>query len=371
MRHLGVRRYGRLVELIEHAIRRPDGRTGTILAPLTESTSVLRDWSVADRAQALWAVIEEAIVHPEIGPPAQSRRRRVLQAAFRIPDEEIDGDWKSSLTERFKQLQALHVFAEATSTQPMEISWKRGVERLAEHLEERLKELQTPEDWVRYKLAESNGARLATVFRQPSEGAQKLFMNLYIMTVIMRGRAEARRISERLITSRDDEGLRYYTTYAFSSPDSLRGRTYATTHALWGCRAEQVAADGLPVTRLWFPRPLSAGEQVHFLSEAVHEDPPDSVRGWANVQIDHQGIEPGRLLDGLLPVSGLTIRIRFDGDCLPDAVWWYAEQNEAERYIEPPADSPRRLEVMRGHVTKTFERPCQPREAYGIAYRWS
>ena len=38
---------------------------------------------------------------------------------------------------------------------------------------------------------------------------------------------------------------------------------------------------------------------------------------------------------------------------------------------EPPAGSPRRLEVVEGGVSKTFEKPCQPRESYGIAFNWS
>jgi hypothetical protein len=374
LRHLGVRRYGNLVEIIEHAIRRPNGRTGTILWPLTESTSVLPDWTPSERAHALWRVIEEGIVHPQVSPTAQSRRRRVLQAAFRLPDEDIGEDWGASLTERFRQLKDLKViFSDATSTQPMEISWKRGVERLSDYLEERFDELRTPEDWARYRQVKPPDAKPSgpTIFRSASEGAQKLFVDLQIMTVIMRGRAEVRRISERLITSQDDHGLRYYTARAFNSDAMLQGRTYVPVQALWGCRARQVDEDGLAVTQLWFPRPLRTGEQAHFAAEAVNETAQGSVRGWANVQVDHHGIEAGQLHDGVLPVSGLTIRITFERDDLPSAVWWYAEQNDLERYQEPPADSPRRLDVVCGDVIKTFEQPCHPRESYGIAYSWA
>jgi hypothetical protein len=372
LRHLGARRYGNLVEIIEHAIRRPEGRTGTILSPLTASTSVLREWTPSECAHALWRVIEEGIVHPEVGPTAQSRRRRVLQAAFRLPDEEVGEEWGASLTERFKQLRALRLFSDATSTQPMEIAWKRGVERLSVHLAERLDELRTPEDWGRYRQVKPADARPKgpTIFRQPSEGAQKLFVDLQILTVIMRGTAEARRIAERLITSQDDSGLEYYKTWAFTSDDMLRKTIRWPTQALWGCRARQVEEDGMPVTQLWFPRPLRTGQQAHFAAEAVYDATEDNVRGWADVKIDHYGIEAGRLHDGVLPVSGLTIRIRFDRDSLPTAVWWYAEQNDLERYVEPPLDSPRRLDVVCGDVVKTFEQPCQPRESYGIAYSW-
>jgi hypothetical protein len=349
----------------------PAGSTGTILAPITDPTGVLQDWTVSERAHALWAVIKDGIADPKVISPADLRRRHVLLAAFRLPDEDIDEEWGASLTDRFKQLRSLRIFGDVTSTQPMEISWKRGVERLSYHLEERLDELRTPEDWVRYRSIEPNGTRLGnvpTIFREPSEGAQKLVVNLFMMTVIMKGRAEARRITERLITSQDDNGLEYYAASAYSSGRSLQ-RTYVPTRALWGCRAER--AHGHSGTRLWFPRPLRRGEQAHFVSEVVYDDNQDELLGWHNVEIDHYGIEPGELRDGLWPVRGLTIRIKFESDSLPSAVWWYAELNERERYVEPPVGSPRRLDVVCGDVIKTFEKPCQPRESYGVAYRWS
>ena len=69
-------------------------------------------------------------------------------------------------------------------------------------------------------------------------------------------------------------------------------------------------------------------------------------------------------------MSGLAIRISFERDALPTAVWWYAEQNERERYVAPPVGSPRRLPVICGEVVMTFEQPCQPRESYGVSYTW-
>lgn len=372
LRHLGARRYDDLVELIEQAIIRPEGDAGPILTPLIEATSVLSDWTAAERAHAVWKVIEEGVLHPRV--TALPRRRRALQAAFRLPDEDIEEQWGASLTHRFKQLSTLPVFGNATSTQPMEIAWKRGVEQLADHLHDRFRELRTPEDWARYKprrLDDPAHANGDAIFRPPSEGAQKLVVNVLIMTVLMKGRGEHRRISERLITSRDDAGLKYYRAYAFSSESHhLHGRDYAGVRALWGCRAEDVYESGMPVTKLWFPRPLKTDEQAHFIAEAVHEHPKDDERGWANVDVDHYGIDPGALHNGL-PVSGLTIRIRFESDHLPTSVWWYAEQNEWERYVAPPIGSPRRLPVICGEVVKTFYQPCQPRECYGIAYAWA
>jgi hypothetical protein len=374
LRHLGRQRYGKLVEFIEHAIRWPEGQAGAVLAPLTEATEVLRDWTPSERARAVWKMIEEGVVHPQVGPTPQSRRRHALQAAFRLPDAYIGDDWGSSLTERFKQLKAVPgAFGDATSTQPMEMAWKRGVERLAEHLEREFKELRTPEDWARHRpvQADDQGFDSITSFRQPSEGAQKLIVNLHVLTVLMRGKLEVRRTTERVVTSQDFDGLRYFRAWASSSGASLRGSTYAPTHALWGCRAEQVTESGRPVTQLWFPRPLMAGERAHFVTEVVHEAHENSSQGWANVGVDHFGIDRGELRDGLLPVSGLTIRIRFDRNCLPKAIWWYAELNDRERYDEPPPGSPRRLDVGSGDVVKTFEHLCQPRENYGITYSWA
>jgi hypothetical protein len=122
-----------------------------------------------------------------------------------VPDEDVD-EWGASLTDRFKQLRTPRSpFGEVTSTQPMEIAWKRGVGRLAEYVAERLAELRTPEDWARYKSqlpraanhgSVANGHRAArkapTVFREPSEGAQKLFVNLFVVTVVLEGKARVR-----------------------------------------------------------------------------------------------------------------------------------------------------------------------------------
>jgi hypothetical protein len=374
LRHLGARRYDDHVELIEQAIIRPYGSAASILEPLAEATAVLCDWSTAERAQALWRVIEEGVRDRHVST-AKSRERHALQAAFRLPDDDVAVKWGASLTERFKQLGSLPVFGNLTSTQPMEISWKRGVERLADHLHERFRELKTPEDWAHYKptwTVRPDQESDRTAFRTPSEGAQKLVVNLVVLTVLMHGRSPYRRISERWITSHDEDGLKYYRSWAFFTGIHLEDRIYTPTRAIWGCRAEQIDEDGLPVTRLWFPRPLKPGEQAHFMTEVVDEDPKgDDPRGWVNVYVDHYGIEPGELRNGVLPVSGLTIRVKFDGNALPSAVWWYAEQNERERYRQPPVDSPRRLPVVSGQVVKTFEQPCQPRESYGVAFTWN
>ena len=94
LRHLGSWRFNDLVDRIEYAIKRPDGRTGTILAPFVEATSGLHDWTAAERAHAVWRVLEEGILHPHVSPTAMSRSRRALQAAFRLPDKDIQEPWR-------------------------------------------------------------------------------------------------------------------------------------------------------------------------------------------------------------------------------------------------------------------------------------
>jgi len=193
----------------------------------------------------------------------------------------------------------------------------------------------------------------------------------------MRGRSVCRRVTERLITSRKPHGdLEYYTATGYMVGDR-DGRTYIPTRSVWGCRDEIVdsrRAGHAPVTRLWFPKPLKYGEQAYFASEAVldEEGDPTDERFWVDVEVDHHGIARGRLLYGQkLPIRGLTIRIKFDDDFLPEAVWWYAELTVNERWIQPPANDRHLLPLVGNAVQYTFtEHVCQPREHYGLAFSW-
>ena len=389
MRFLGTRDHGVPVDFLRHAIDRPQSLVGTRLAPLTAFTSVLTAWAPDERAHALWRIVQEGVRDPDVGPTPLSRRRRALHAALRLRDADVPV-WRSSLTERFKQLMVLKdVFNEPTTTQPMEMAWRRGVQRLAAYLEARLAVLQTPMDWEPYRPTEHERRDFAdahfegwqvsadahdgveSVLRRPSRGAQPFFVNLFVTTVFMRRRAVYRRITERLVTAQAD-GVGFYTARGFTGKTPQR--TYEPVHALWGCRAEQVKPShpGRPaVTRLWFPAPLRAGEQAHFASEVVDEN-ITAERDWVDVDIDHHGIARGRLIFGnRLPVSGLTIRVRFDEGHLPDVVWWYAEQNERERYEQPPAGDRHFLAITGRDLQHTFtEQVCQPRESYGLAFNW-
>jgi hypothetical protein len=271
----------------------------------------------------------------------------------------------------------------------MEIAWKRGVRLLATYLEGHLDSLRQPADWEQYRhglhvrrtVQEGRLDDLQAyidslsdadaILRQPSRGAQPIFVNLFVTTVFMKRRAVYRRITERLITAQAD-GVEYYTARGFAGkPPRLE---YAPVRALWGCTAEFIEPSQLgrpAVTRLWFPTSLRAGQQAHFASEVVDENITEE-RHWIDVDVDHHGIAQGCLLhSGVLPVSGLTIRVRFDEVDLPEAVWWYAELNESERYDRPPLGDRHLLTVVGNNVSYTFtEQVCQPRESYGLAFSW-
>jgi hypothetical protein len=99
LRHLGVQDHGLLVDLIKHAIERPLSEAGVKLAALTQPTATLVDWTAADRAHALWRIIIDGVHDPDVAPTAHSRTRRVLQAAFRLCDDDIREPWGSSLSD--------------------------------------------------------------------------------------------------------------------------------------------------------------------------------------------------------------------------------------------------------------------------------
>ncbi|WP_410669330.1 hypothetical protein [Amycolatopsis sp. cmx-4-68] len=205
--------------------------------------------------------------------------------------------------------------------------------------------------------------------RAASKGAQPVFVERMVVTVVMHRRTALRRITERDIVACED-GVDGYDVHA------LTGWTHASAEipvtALWGCRlvASPGAHPGDPVmARLRFRRTLRRGEWYTFVSEALDGE-LDEERRWLNVDVDHHGIVPGVCAPGGKPISGLTIQINFDEKCLPEACWWYAEQLEFERTRQPPDGDPHLLAVEDGFVRHTFLDGCHPREDYGIAFKW-
>jgi len=81
-------------------------------------------------------------------------------------------------------------------------------------------------------------------------------------------------------------------------------------------------------------------------------------------------ITAGRRLHDAMPISGLTIRVRFDENDLPETCWWYADVTERERYERPDTSDDRWLTIAQGSVEHTFTEPCQPLAHYGVSIGW-
>lgn len=241
--------------------------------------------------------------------------------------------------------------------------WGDGVRLLSRTFEDRVSYLRShPESWQKYFDAPT--------YRQPSKGAQPLFMELLVATIFMKGRNVERRLTERLATAQEDR-VEYFLARAL--PESSDVTSSVPVRAVWGCTAEQVPArPGVPIlTKLWFPTPLRRGQRHFFSSEAVAGDIDLGERRGINVEVDHHGIAPGRRLHDAVPVAGLTIRIRFDPADLPESVWWYADVTERERYERPEPGDDRLISLSpQGSVEHTFVGPCQPLASYGVSFDW-
>ncbi|HEX5116684.1 MAG TPA: hypothetical protein VFW65_15935 [Pseudonocardiaceae bacterium] len=379
LRWMATRKHARPLDLIIHAIDDPHSDSAAQLAPLVAATESMPGGTTRTRALAVWGLIIHGV--NRVGSADDSRQQNTLFAAFRLPrPPEITEAWRSTLEGRFRQLMALSdVFGDPppSTTTPMHKSWKRAVgEKLAPMLREQVEALAVDgAGWATYVAAASATEPTAgwqspsedTGHRYPSKGSQPVFLDLFITNVIMKGRAVHRRITERLVTARGDD----VDGYLASSIAGWHGHaTDVPVRALWGCSVDTPGQSTDPaLTRLVFPRTLVRDEKHYFASEAVDED-LEQDRFWVNVEVDHHGIAAGRLLYGCVPVSGLTIRIRFDGANLPRACWWYAEQTERERRTRPPDGDPHLLPIVADTVEHTFTEKCYPRENYGISLWW-
>lgn len=385
LRWIATRKHARPLGLLAHAIDDPDGDSAAQLKPLVAATAAMPDGTPDKRALALWGLMIHLI--NKVGATTESRRRSVLYAAFRLPRMlEIHEPWKSTLGDRFGQLMALPgVFGSPlpTTTTPMHQAWKRALtENLVPMLQKHLDALAKDGGaWRPYlRTAETTESAIAdervviaepidqlTGYRLPSKGAQPVFLDLFVTTVFMQRRAVYRRITERLVTARQDHVDGYMARALLGTPELS-----VAVLPLWGCRAVPIAPSraGEPAfTQLRFPKSLRRGEKHYFSSETIAGNLLDE-RFWVNVEVDHHGIAPGRLANDCVPVAGLTIRIRFDAEHLPAACWWYAEQTERERLEMPAANDPSFIEIIGDTVQHTFTEPCQPNGQYGVAIRW-
>jgi hypothetical protein len=387
LRWLATRRSSRPFGFLKHAIEEPHGDSASQLEPLVSRTASWGVGTAEARAFAIWGLIVDTI--HRIGSTEDSRRRNVLFAAFQLPRRvEIREEWKVTLEGRFDQLKVLaRAFGDPppSTTAPMHKAWRLALtEKLAPMLQIQLDELSAePGAWQRYvrigeetearirseHMSEASGGDALAEYRAPSQWAQPVFLDLFVTTVFMKKRSVYRRITERLVTAREDNVEAYIAASLAGGSGDVNG---VPVRALWGCHAEPLVPSrrGEPaLTRLRFPRKLRLGEKHWFSSEAIDENVTEERR-WVNVEVDHHGIAPGRLHHDRLPVEGLTIRIRFDEGYLPDACWWYEEQTERERRVKPLAGENRLLPLKGDTVEHTFVHRCHPRGHYGVSLLW-
>ncbi|UOX84528.1 hypothetical protein MUY14_22135 [Amycolatopsis sp. FBCC-B4732] len=362
---LARRRDEDLLGALQRAAESSSSGSATALGCLVGPTASLPSATPESRACALWGLVVDEI--GKLGSVVEPREHFVLLAAFRLPPVP-DGGWASTLGERFGQLaevRGLFGARKPLSNTPMNKAWAGALEMLAVAVAGRLGHLEGA-DWLPYvEIGRSAAAgtvpgdRSPEGFRAPSEGAQPVFVDRMLVTVLMHRRTALRRITERVVVARKD-GVDGYDVHAETGWTGNLAEL--PVKALWNCRLIAVPGEdpGDPVlARLRFRRKLRLDEPYGFVSEAV-DGKLDEERSWISVKVDHHGVAPG----------GLTIRVNFDETCLPQACWWFAEQLEVERLRRPAAGDPRLLDVGDGFVQHTFAGGCQPREEYGIAFRW-
>ncbi|MEV7095744.1 hypothetical protein AB0M80_23135 [Amycolatopsis sp. NPDC051045] len=375
LRWLATCKDGEPLRFLRYAIEEPASKSAAALRPLVAPTALLSAEAAETRAFAVWGLIVDEI--GKLGSAGDSRRRNTLMAAFRVPPAPGETAWKATLDDRFKQLMRLQgVFGDPppSTTTPMHKAWRRAVCGLAACLAEKLVSLDE-QGWRSYidigraVAAVTSDRRTSWQARAASKGAQPVFVERMIVTVVMHRRTVRRRITERDIIACED-GVDGYDVHA------LTGWTHEPEQipmtALWACRlvASPGAHPGDPVrARLRFRRTLRRDERYAFVSEALDGE-LDEERCWVNVDVDHHGIAPGVCAPDGKPVAGLTVQITFDEKDLPEGCWWYAEQTEYERRCRPPDGDPHLLAVEDGFVRHTFIDGCHPRECYGIAFRW-
>jgi hypothetical protein len=363
LRWLAARKDGGPLRFLHDAIEDPRSESATALGCLIRPTTSMTTAPPEMRALAVWGLILDEINRT----PGSSMYWTILSAAFRLGEAE----WGGTLDERFGQLKNLPGVFEVpppTTTTPLHKAWRRAVsDRLSPCLAGKLAALADDgEAWRPYvEIARASFSESRMAGRQPSSnGVQPVFLERQLVAVEMRHRTAYRRLTVRRVVACEDN-VDGYTTRARTGWDG--DLAPKPIKAIFGCRVETWPCDPIAVD-LRFPKPLRKGDRHEFISLACDDD-LDEERHWVNVEVDHHGIAP-RVVDGEGKVTGgLSVSITFD-DCVPEACWWYAEQTDYERAIRPPAGDRHLLEIRRGVVEHTFQRPCRPQEEYGIAFHW-
>jgi hypothetical protein len=379
LRWLAVRKEGEPLRFLRYALEDPASESALMLGCLVEPAATMPESTPESRAFAVWGLIADEI--SKLGSAEDSRRRNTLMAAFRLPPAPDTG-WKATLDDRFRQLVGLRgVFGDPppTTTTPMHKAWRRAVDKLAENVSRHLGRLRFDgQEWPTY--AEIGRAVASPIprgrsvhglngYRAPSRGAQPIFMERMLVQVVMHRKTVSRRTTERDVIACEDAVDGYDVSASTGWTADL---AEIPVRAVWACRPRMLPAvhPGDPLTaRLLFRKKLRCGERYHFVSEAFEGD-REQKREWINVEVDHHGIAPAAFNEEGKLVGGLMVQVNFDPECLPEACWWYAEQLDVERRRRPPAGDPHLLDVGDGFVQHAFKSCCQPRENYGIAFRW-
>lgn len=208
------------------------------------------------------------------------------------------------------------------------------------------------------------------------EGAREIYVDRMIVTYIMRGRYVARRISEMWIRSLVDE-IDNYKVRIYSligGHDSV-----VDVRALLNCQAEPVkvvaASTAFQITEcnVKFPKALKKGESFFFATETIHLEADTDDTPMLEVQVTSQGVAAGVATEAGVASRGLTIRLQFDQAAAgPQALWWYANIGDLQRFDCPDDEDPRRLDwTVHGFAEHTFAGPCIPFSRYGVAWQWA
>jgi hypothetical protein len=230
--------------------------------------------------------------------------------------------------------------------------WRRN---LADRVEKRLTELRaTPDEWRLYQ-------RDDEVLDIPlAAHTQPVHIDRLVATYWVRDRRTVRAETERLITAQQE--VRSYVVQAWSpevseeDPLEVRARLNCTGGPFAPLPSDR---GGLTVEReMLFPHTLAPGEKLFFSSEVSGQRNDVPI---VEIQVSGQGIRE----------RGLTLRLQFEQDDQPDAVWWFAECLDSERFRRPPDGDGRRLTPSwNGYVEHTFSQAGKPSMKYGVAWAW-
>ncbi|WP_328458359.1 hypothetical protein [Amycolatopsis sp. NBC_00438] len=225
LRLLAKRRDGELIQFLRRTIESPSGGYGSVLGCLIGPTASLPAGTPELRARAIWGLIVDEV--GRLGSALEPRDHFVLLAAFRLPPVPGGGEWKSTLRDRFRQLARIPgVFGDPppTTETPMHQAWSRALGMLCDCVGRKLEHVEG-EAWLRYvEVGRTADGGDSSGCRPPSEGAQPVFLERAIVTVIMHRRTALRRITERHVIARRD-GVDGYDVHAMigrteSSPTS-------------------------------------------------------------------------------------------------------------------------------------------------------